>query len=326
MAVWVTVVGATGAALTGASAAIGGGQGGGQGATGGYQASKMDLRRARREFQRLDVPSPEDLMVAIQQAVMVGKMTPIQGMAVLQRESAMQGVRADPRAVYEQMSALEQMGRTIDAKGMTESDRISLIQTMQDQTTSTRGARERNLQGLAERGQLDQGAVALDRDVAAQSAANRGARAATQVAADAEGRLASAIQAKGRLAGDIRSQAYDEDMRRAAAGDEIALSNATWQNRFAADNASAIRAAKLYNADTAQKIADLNTQMGNAASKYNAGVFQQDFENRMARARGIAGTRDLGSEIASKQQSNLGQWQGALATAGTLASKFAKYF
>lgn len=290
----------------------------------GYQASQKSLRRAGQQFSQLKTPGISELQARLEQAVFVGELSPIQAVAMLQRETEMAGIEIDPRAAYGQLQSLEQLSRTVEAQGMTPEDKSQLFASLQEQDTAIQGARGRYGQSLAERGLFDQAAESLERSVAGQTGANRQAQVAMQAAADAESRMQAATQERGRLAGQFRTQSFGEQQRLAEAQDRINQFNTQTANRFEQDRAAQERAARDYNVNTRQQIADLNVGTAGTQAEQHVAARQQDFQNRMAKARGRASALGTASGIRPQQtQSNL---PGALlGTVGTLASGLSKH-
>lgn len=315
-----TVVGAASAIGGAASALFGGGGGGGAAA-----ASESSLRKAREQFRNLETPEIKDLRVRLQKAVFTGAMQPIQAIAMMQRASEMTGVKADPRAEFQQYQALENLSRSIAEGGATREDKEQLFSSLAGQGVDVAGARGRLEQGLAERGLLDQSAQELQRAVAGQAGANRAAGATMQAAADAESRSEAALQARGVLAGNIRAQSFDEQSRRAAAQDAINLANAAMANKFAQDRAANLRDVRDYRMNTRQGLSDLNVGIANKQAQENIAALQKDYENRLRKAQGLASAYGASSGVSSQRSgSSLLGGIGAVGQLASAASKFIK--
>lgn len=161
----------------------------------------------------------------------------------------------DPRLRDYQMRALEQLGKEVDAKGMTDEDRAAYARARGMAGSVDAGLRGAAESQAAQRGMMGSTAAMLGALQGNQAGANRAAEMGTQAAADARQRYMAALNAMGTQAGGVRGQDYGIASQRAQAQDAI--------NRFNA-----------------------GMQWGNAT--YNQGLQQQMFDNAM----GLAGGRN----------------------------------
>jgi hypothetical protein len=165
--------------------------------------------------------------------------------------SAMESLQTDPNLRSAQISALDRLQQIGDEGGMLLSDKANLNRI--DQQVA-REAASRN-QGITDdmqaRGVGGSGAEFAMRQAANQATDQRLADTGMDVAAQAQQRALDAIMQRGQMAGQVRGQDFGEQSQVAQAKDLISR----------------------YNADSRSK-----------ANYYNAGLSQQDYENRLGRA------------------------------------------
>jgi hypothetical protein len=201
--------------------------------------------------------------------------------------SAMEGVKTDPALAGLQRESLDEMLRIGRSGGMTLEDKANLNDIRGQQARTTAAGNNRVREQMAARG-ISGGGAELAMSLANnQGAAQRASEGGLRVAADAQKRARDSIIEGGRMAGSMRGQDFGEQSQRASASD----------------------ARTRYNAD-----AKANAQ------RYNTGLAQQDFGNRMSLAQGrsgqLMGQADFYGQKAAgtrAQTRGYGQAVGALA-------------
>jgi len=190
--------------------------------------------------------------------------------AVTLGPSAFEEINLDPRYEQAQFAALDKLGQISDEGGLTLTDKANLNRILgeTDRAAASQNASVRN--DMAARGVGGSGAELAMQLSGNQAQAQRGAEAGLDTAAMAEQRALDAIMARGEMAGSMRSQEYGEKSDAAKAKDKINQFNATQKSD---------------------------------ANYYNAGLGQQDYNNRLAAAdRRRAGNLDMANYYQNEAQ------------------------
>lgn len=182
--------------------------------------------------------------------------------------SAMEDVTADAGATSAQREALASMLERGRLGGMTLEDKANFNDVQGRLARGESAGRQRIAEDMQARGQYGGGAQLAMQLANQQGSAQRASEQGLQAAADASRRGYEAMMSAGRLGGQMRDQDVGEKSRRAQAADAMAR----------------------YNADSRAQ-----------AARYNAGLGQQQWDNRFRRAAGVSG--QLGGQAAAYGQS-----------------------
>lgn len=170
--------------------------------------------------------------------------------------SEMGGINEDPRLRQLQMQALNSLGETVSAGGMTAEDAAAYNRARQMAGGVDAGLRGSVEQQAAQRGMQSSTGSMLGALNAGQAGVNRASQMGTDAASDARQRYMQALNMLGSQSGQVRGQDYGVARDRAQAQDAI--------NRF-------------------------NTGMRWQNAQYNQGLQQQMFDNSMGLAQGRSG-------------------------------------
>jgi len=230
--------------------------------------------------------------------------------------SAMESISMDPKLRQAQMNALSRLEDIGSQGGLTAQDRARLAQIESEQAANVQGATGAIQQQMAARGLSGGMSEMVQKQMAAQQAANRASQQGMDVKAQAEQRALDAIMQSGQLGGNIRGQDFSEAAKIAEAKDLINRFNTEGARSVQARNIGAQNQTQFQNAQMAQQAANLSTEAKNQAQQYNLGLDQQQFQNRMAKATGNQGAynNQLQAQMQSQQQRN--QMIGGLIQAG----------
>lgn len=161
------------------------------------------------------------------------------------------GIKDDPAYRAQQQSADAQLNDVINSGGLTVADTAAL-NSIRAKTSRSESAGRHAIEGnMAARGTLDSGSQLAMELANNQNAAQNENQAGENTAAQGQARLFQAIQQRSAAAGAGLDRSYNQQ-------------------------ANAARAADAINAG--------NTAIANTAAKYNAGLPQQDFNNKMSLA------------------------------------------
>ncbi len=170
--------------------------------------------------------------------------------------SQLAGVHTDPEYIADQKASLAELRRIAQTGGMTLTDKADQNEAMGASARQARAGQARIREDMAFRGGGGGGQELAMNLQNQQASTQRTHDTGLRTAAEAQRRRLDAIIKGGQLAGDVRQQDYGEKARAAEAQDMI--NRLSWDAR-------------------------------NKARYYNAGLPQQNFDNRLRKASGKAG-------------------------------------
>jgi hypothetical protein len=198
--------------------------------------------------------------------------------------SAQESVYADPNLQAAQSDSLGGLQRISDSGGMTTEDRVNDEMMQRDAAQRAMAQRKSIVNTLARSGVNPGGASVAMQLGAARDQQEAGALAGAQTAADARRRAMQAVLQRGQMAGQMRSQGFNEASSRASATD---------------------------------KVREYNNRVVNQARMYNLGLPQQNFQNQMNRAAGMAGAqRSYADSLTGRANQTASMWSDLGAGAG----------
>ncbi len=270
--------------------------------TGGKSSDASDAtQQAMDAIKGIELPSIEDMTIQLKQLVQQGQISPEQAQAALVERSQMEDVKADPKLVNAQLSALKSLQDISDNGGMTLTDKANLQDISDTAMTQQKGAREAIIQNAAQRGVAGSGLELAAQLQNQQNSAVNQNKQDLDVAAQAQARALQAIQQSGTLAGNINNQQFEQESAKAAAQDAINKFNAQNTQQVNLTNTNAVNTAQAANLAEKQRIADANTQLNNQQETYNKNLKQQDFNNRVTKAGGVASTSNQAANLYNTQ-------------------------
>lgn len=206
-----------------------------------------------------------------------------------QKDTQLAGIKDDPKYRAQQNAADAQLDDVINSGGLTLADRAAL-NSVRNRISRTESAGRHAIEGgMAARGSLDSGAQLAMELQGNQQSAQSAAEAGEHTSGVAQARAFDAIRMRAQNAGQGLDRDYRQQSDRARAQDAI--------------NAG-------------------NTAIANTASRYNAGIPQQDFENQMKLTAGKTGsTYALAGANAAQAKDTQQMYQGVGNMAGQAAGK-----
>lgn len=278
--------------------------------TGGETSqAQEDLENAQSDIRGIQAPTEAQLdLPQLQQYVNAGLMTPAQAQAVVQQQSAMSGVNADPATTEAEMTALSQMQDVAGDNGMTPEMQAQLTSALNAANTNTQGERGSIIDKMAQRGIPTSLMGTAAESAAAGQDAQTANLSATQAAGQAEQNALTAMANSGTLAGNVNAQEFSQGAQKAQAQDTINQWNAANKTNVNLANAANTQASNLYNTENAQNVSNENTGNANARTQYNAQVPETVFQNNLGKAVAEAGV----SEQQANQATAAGQQQAGL--------------
>lgn len=251
-----------------------------------------DANRAREEALKLfasigtpDLASQEVSLIAPQS---VGDYQAILESANNLGPSAMEGISLDPRLQQAQMAALQQLS-DIGQTGLTPAEAAALQQAQSQAQAQAQAKSAQLMQEFARRGTGGSGMELAARMQAAQGASANASAASANLMQQAQQRALQAISNQASLAGQIGQQQFGQQSDVARAKDLINQYNAANQQSVQQRNTQAQNIAAQQNLANRQNIANAAASTANQQQMHNKALIQQQFNNRMARAGGMAG-------------------------------------
>ena len=245
------------------------------------------LKKARRAYERIDVPTIDEQQIALEELASVGELTPEMLQALELGPSEMEMISTDPRLQASQMAALEKLGGLTEG-GLSDAD-IAALEEARRSVEGAQTAREQAiLQDMQQRGIGGAGAELAMKMASSQGAADRQNQASLDMARTAQARILESIMAEADLAGSLRGQDFSEQAQIAAAQDAIRQFNMQNQQRVQDQNVGMRNQAQQLNLAERQRLADSNVNQRNQQQMYNTGLAQQQFQNEIQKAGGVA--------------------------------------
>lgn len=292
------------------------------------QAAQAAQQRALGLFQNIQAPSLADQQLNFQNYQNAGDFQNQAEANIGMGPTAMAGIQADPRLVNAQMAALQQLTQT-GQMGMTPAEQAALHDAQRQASAMAQAKQAQILDNAARTGMGGSGASLAAQLLNAQSGADRASQNSNQIAQQAQQQALQAITQSGNLAGQINAQQFGQQSDIAKAKDYINQFNTQNAQNVQQRNIANANAAALRNLNNKQNIGQQNTQLANQQQQANKGLYQQQFNNQMARAGGMAGQYN---GIAQTNQQNAartanmyaGIGQGIDTAAGGLYNTFGK--
>lgn len=291
----------------------------------GMLASRAQGKKAERAAEKaagfinkIEVPTLEEARAQLESLVQQGVLTPEQAQAVLQDASAYSEIQEDPRLRATQIDALNDLSNVVDEGGMDARFRAALYDAGTQQAAESRGANEAIMANARARGIAGSNLESVNRLMAQQAAATRGAAQGVNAAAAAEERRMGALRDQSQLAGSLRDSDYRRASDEAAARDTINRFNTLARQTASNTNVQNANNAQAVNLGERQRIADANTTArNNVASELR----ELDFRKRQAQAQAALG---VGAGQVADAQRGAAAGQGASQAVGTLFDSYLK--
>lgn len=288
----------------------------------GSDKSDQMRQKAIDAFNNIKTPELSALQVQLSNYVEQGKITPEQAEASLLKSNAFNDIATDPANTAAQKMALTQLQKIGSEGGMTAIDKAQLQDITDTQNQQNKSQNASTMQQAQQRGVGGSGLNQVNRLVNEQGAADRAARAGTDVAASAQQRALQAIQQAGQLGGQMEAQEYGQQANKAAAQNAIQQFNAQTQTANNQYNTGTANAAQAANLAAQQRVADMNTQTHNAQETTNAAANQTLFNDQLAKANGVAGTytgwaNDAAQNAAKDKAADVGLTSGLIGAGAT---------
>lgn len=233
-----------------------------------------------------------------------------------QDPSAYNDIALDPATRAAQMSALSQFQNIAGAGGLDAGAKLSIQEAIDAANNQSRGAQGAIMNAAQASGNGGGDFALTQRALAAQAASNTAANQGMQAAAQAEANRESALSAMANIGGSINGADFSQASTKAAAQNAINAANQNATNAANTNNVANKANAAEFNTTNAQGVNSRNTGAGQNQVYYNAGLPQQQFNNEIAKAGGIAGVSGQQATAAQNATNANNAMTGALLGAG----------
>ncbi len=275
------------------------------------------LKQALAQYQNIQTPTiASETVNNLPQETVQGTITPEQQQAATQGNTEFNNINLDPASRQAQESALGGYTDIANAGGLDANAKLGLQQAMDAanvQSQGAQGAIQQQMQAQGQGGGLNDLAL---RSIAAQGASNTAATQGMQSAAMAEANREAALGQMANIGGSINASDFNQGAARANAQDVINASNTGIKNNASQFNIGNNMNAQGANIANAQGVNAANTTANQGMSYYNAGLPQQQFNNALAKANGMAGVSQAQAGAAQQASGNQAAGMGQLLKGG----------
>lgn len=312
-------------ALLAAAAVAGpviGGIMGNQRASDDRDAQKAAQLAALQAYQGVNLPDVNAMRVDPSLQSVQSSVSPQMQALVQEQNNAMQGIKTDPRLMQAQMQALGQLQQQGQG-GLTAQER-NVLQTIANQVGGASSAANKSiLANMHARGLGGSGIEMANQQAAAQGAANQAAAQSSNLAAQSQQNALQALMGAGQMGGQMQSTQFGQEAAKAQAQNAINQFNAANRQNVIGQNTGAQNQAQYYNNQNAQNVANANTAAKNQAQYYNSGLNQQQYQDAITKAGGVAaGQQGVGNLAGQQANATQGMWAGLGAAAGNAVNQY----
>lgn len=260
------------------------------------------------KLEAIGIPTIEAQKIALQNPELVEPL-----IAEQMGASQMEDIQMDPRLQAAQRSALDEM-TGLGQTGLGAEDRAAFNQLRRQAAGAAEAQQASTMQEMAGRGMLDSGANLIAQLQAGQSQADRMSQEGDRLAASASEARRAALGQQANMASQMSAQDLGLKTGKASAADTIAQFNTQQRAQTGAANQG-------YRVDRASQLANIANQQEVA----NKGLIQQNFQNQIQKAGGVAQQQNalagnLQQQAAGAQQAQQAQTGAILNLAGTLGA------
>jgi hypothetical protein len=278
------------------------------------------LNQALQAYQTINVPTVASEQVNnIPLETVQGTVNPANIQVAEQAPSAYNNIALDPATRAAQMAALGQYTNIANTGGLDANAKLALQQTIDAANAQSQGAQGAIMNQAQAEGQGGGDFALAQRAIAAQGASNNAATQGLETAAMAEANREAALNQMANIGGGVNASDYAQAQAKAAAQNQINATNQAATNTANTGNVANQIQTGEFNTGNAQNVNAANTAAGQNKVYYNAALPQQQFNNELNKASGIAGVSGTQAGLAQNaQNAGLGFAGSLLGTAGTI--------
>lgn len=282
------------------------------------------LKQALQQYQSINTPTAESMAVGnLPLETVQGEVNPDSIAVEDQAPTAYNNIALDPATRAAQMAALGEFSNIASTGGLDANAKLAIQQANDAatrQTQAEQGAIMKSAQAMGQGG----GDFALtQRAIAAQGGSNNAAMAGMQAAAEAEANREAALSAMANIGGGINAADYSQAANKAASENTINATNAATRNAANTNNVTNKVQTGEFNVGNAQNVNAANTGAKQNQVYYNANLPQQQFNNELAKAGGMAGVNNAQASAAQNaQNANLAFTGSLLGSVAPIAATY----
>jgi hypothetical protein len=310
-----------------------------EGQKGAHKAARS-YQQAISQFENIGIPDIASQELALLMPEYQGDYMSQQEAALGLGPSAMEGVSSDPRLQEAQMASLEKLSQ-MGESGLLPGEEAALRQSRRGAAGEAQAKNQQIMDDMARRGMGGSGAELAARLQASQSGADRMSQENDRVMQMAQERALGAIGQSANLAGQIRGQQFGEKSDVAKAKDYINQFNTQNQQSVQQRNVATTNAANMRNLTEKQRLGEAATANKNQQQVHNKGLVQQEFNNKMQKAGGLAGqyqqqganrqaqannTAQMRAQTGAATDEAVSNWAGMMAMSDERSKKNIKKF
>ena len=237
------------------------------GGDGGAGAAQL---KAIEALEKVNLPDIEKMKILLQDPAVVAQ---LQAEAVGPTE--LSKIQIDPRIRDAQMQALEMLRQR--GQGLTAEDRMDFRSFADAAAAEEQSSRASDLARDVLEGRADSGTSIFRQEAERQANAQRMSNKASEMARAALENKRNSLAQLGQLSNQMGAQEFSQQAQQRSAQDTI--------NQFNTANRMNVQQQNL---GERQRIADTRTDLANQQQMFNKGLYQQQFQNEMAKAGGIS--------------------------------------
>ena len=278
------------------------------------------LTQALNAYQQAAVPTIASEQVnGLPMESVQGTVNPGAIQVASQAPSAYNNIALDPATRAAQMQALTQFQQIANTPGLDPASKLAMQQIVDSANEQSQGA-QGAIQNQAQAEGQGGGDFALtQRALAAQGASNNAATQGMQAAAEAAANRQSALTNMSNIGAGLEGSDYAMAQNKAAAQNAINATNQSATNAANTGNAANQIQTGEFNTTNAQGVNAANTTAAQNQAYYNASLPQQQFNNELSKAGGIAGVSGQQASAAQNAQNQGNAMTGSLlGAAGTI--------
>jgi hypothetical protein len=278
------------------------------------------LTQALQAYQNTAVPTiASETVGQLPMESVQGTVSPAAIQVAEQAPSAYNNIALDPETRAAQINALSQYTNIANAGGLDANAKLALQQTIDAANEQSQGAQGAIMNQAQAEGQGGGDFALTQRALAAQGASNNAATQGMQAAAEAEANREAALNQMANIGGSVNASDYSQAAAKAAAQNTINATNQAATNAANTGNVTNAINAGEFNTNTAQGVNAANTAAGQNEAYYNAALPQQQFNNELSKASGVAGVSGQQASAAQNAQNQGNAATGSLlGAAGTI--------
>lgn len=282
--------------------------------------SQKYLQQALAAYKNANVPTiASETVGQLPMETVQGTVNPNAIQVASQDPSAYNNIALDPATRAAQMSALGQYTDIAGAGGLDPAAKLALQQTIDEANRQSQGAQGAIMRSAQAEGQGGGDFALTQRALAAQGASNTASTQGLEAAAMAEANRERALGQMASIGGQVNTSDYGQAAQKAAAQNAINATNQGYTNAANTGNVANQLQAGEFNVGNAQGVNTRNTAAGQGKVYYNAALPQQQFNNELSKASGIAGVSGAQASAAQAAQDRNNAMGGALlGAAGTI--------